>query len=342
MNRVELEHLARELAQLTTPEASHPNLLSTVIALRDISHLRSNTKLFASYIAKIEQRAMADNSPPMDAPEKLGTKGRVCKQGDFVSPWFKFWTKEIKTQPILHRKLWETTYVAQCLWDRDCLAEGKRGLGFAVGREALPSLFAKYGAEIVASDLSPGDPRSQVWNATNQHSDRLELLWNSNIIAREVFEEKCKFEFVDMNDIPARYDGQFDFCWSVCAFEHLGSLRNGLEFVRRAMRTLKPGGIAVHTTEYNLLDEETIDNWGTVLYQKKHFIELGRSLLTENCKLEDIDFNPGSGFFNSYVDVPPYPHDVNQGIAVAQPPHIKLSIDGFPATSIAIIAERLK
>ncbi len=342
MNRAELEHLARELTQLTTPEVSNPNLLATVIALRDISHLRSNAKLFASYIAKIEQGAMASNPSPMDGPKRLGTKGRVCKQKDFTSSWFTFWTKEIMTQPILHRKLWETAYVAQCLWDRDCLGDGKRGLGFAVGREALPSLFTKYGAEIVATDLSPSDPRSQAWNATNQHSDRLELLWKGDIIERGPFEEKCKFEFVDMNDIPARYDGQFDFCWSVCAFEHLGSLRNGLNFVQKAMRTLKPGGIAVHTTEYNLLDEETIDNWGTVLYQKKHFVELSKSLAAENCRLEDIEFDPGAGFFDSYVDVPPYPHDVSQGIEVAQPPHVKLSIDGFPATSIAIIAEKLK
>jgi SAM-dependent methyltransferase len=342
MNRAELEHLARELTQLTTPEVSHPNLLPTAIALRDISHLRSNSKLFATYVAKLEQPAIGSNPLSIVGPEKLQTRGRVCKQDDFSSSWFIFWTKEIMAQPILHRKLWETAYVAQCLLDRDCLQGGKKGLGFAVGREALPSLFAKYGAEVVATDLSPGDPRSQVWNATNQHSDRLEFLWKGAIIAREKFEEKCKFEFVDMNDIPARYDGQFDFCWSVCAFEHLGSINSGLNFVRKAMRTLKPGGIAVHTTEYNLLDEETIDNWGTVLYQKKHFAELSKSLAAENCRLEDIDFNPGSGFFDSYVDVPPYPHDVNQGIEVAQPPHIKLSIDGFPATSIAIIAERLR
>ena len=39
--------------------------------------------------------------------------------------------------------------------------------------------------------------------------------------------------------------GQFDFVWSACAFEHLGSILNGLEFVVNSVKCLKPGGVVL-------------------------------------------------------------------------------------------------
>ena len=144
-----------------------------------------------------------------------------------------------------------------------------------------------------------------------------------------------------MTSIPYKFDASFDFCWSVCALEHLGTLQNGLEFVRQATRTLRPGGVAVHTTEYNIEDGETIDNWPTVLYQKRHFAML--EVMLKEFRLQTSSISSSTPVTNSstlYVDVPPYPHDATWNGAM-QPPHIKLSIDGFPATSIAIIVEKL-
>ena len=143
-----------------------------------------------------------------------------------------------------------------------------------------------------------------------------------------------------MTGIPSKFDAQFDFCWSVCSFEHLGTLQKGLQFVQDAMRTLKPGGVAVHTTEYNVSDGETIDNWATVLYQRRHFATLQAMIEDVGCKLVDIDFDVGHEFFDCYVDIPPYSRDSFGLLSVAQPPHVKVSVDGFPTTSIAIIVEK--
>jgi hypothetical protein len=272
-------------------------------------------------------------------PGRIGTKGRVCKQIDFSSVWFLYWANRLKFAPRLHRKLWEDAYVVQCLWERGCLEPGKSGLGFAVGTEPLPSLFAGCGALITATDLPSDDERSRGWRLTNQHASNVEALWKPQLVDRETFLRNCSFAFLDMTSIPAEYDRQFDFCWSVCSFEHLGTLQNGLEFVRQSARTLKPGGVAVHTTEYNVADGETIDNWQTVLYQKKHFSLLEVMLEEVGCRLVDIDFDAGREFFDCYVDVPPFPHD-QTGLPIAEAPHVKLSVDGFPATSIAIIVEK--
>ncbi len=340
MSRAEIERLAHELVRLTIEETSNPNVAATAVALRDVSHLRTNSKLFASYVADAVRKEVFKDAVAVDEPGVIGAVGRVCKQADFSAPWFRYWLKQIHATPVLHRKLWETAYVIQCLWEQGCLKPGKKGLGFAVGREPLPSLFVRHGVEVVATDLSPVDPRSQAWNATNQHASQIETIWRRDIIGGDDFKRQCTFEYADMNEIPSKYDGRFDFCWSVCAFEHLGSIEKGLSFLRNAMKTLKPGGISVHTTEYNLQDQETIDNWATVLYQKKHFASLAALLKAEGSTLLDIDFDPGSEFFDSYVDVPPFPHNTGSGIVVPEPPHIKLSVDGFPTTSIAIIAKK--
>jgi len=77
-----------------------------------------------------------------------------------------------------------------------------------------------------------------------------------------------------------------------------------------------------------------------VLYQKKHFATLKAMVEEVGCRLVDIDFDVGHEFFDCYIDVPPYPHDDPPGLVRPQPPHIKLSVDGFAATSIAFIVEK--
>ena len=155
---------------------------------------------------------------------------------------------------------------------------------------------------------------------TNQHASNIEALWRPDLVDKQVFRENCSFEIVDMDAISSKFDEQFDFCWSVCAFEHLGALHAGLEFVREATRVLKPGGVAVHTTEYNISDRETIDNWSTVLYQKRHFATLGEMIRDAGCRLVEIDFDPGNEFFDCYIDVPPYSNDQSNGLTLPSRP----------------------
>ena len=80
--------------------------------------------------------------------------------------------------------------------------------------------------------------------------------------------KRVSYRNVDMNNIPDDIVG-YDFCWSTCAFEHLGSLYHGIEFVKNSLKTLKPGGIAVHTTEFNLYsDDWTYETEGCSMYRK--------------------------------------------------------------------------
>jgi len=67
------------------------------------------------------------------------------------------------------------------------------------------------------------------------------------ICPANIFKKNVEYRSVDMNDIPSDLKN-YDFTWSACAFEHLGSIDSGLEFVCNQMKTLKNGGWAIHTS----------------------------------------------------------------------------------------------
>jgi SAM-dependent methyltransferase len=140
-----------------------------------------------------------------------------------------------------------------------------------------------------------------------------------------------------MNDIPRDMDGKYDFCWSVCSLEHVGSIAKGLAFIVNSLRTLKPGGVAVHTTEFNLENGPTVDNWGTVLFQRGHIEELVRYLTSQGHRVAPLDLSTGDGILDGFVDVPPWPWD---NTAIRARAHLKLCLDGFPCTSIGIIIRK--
>src|SRR5579871_1239125 len=90
---IRLNELAAQLTRRTNAHAQ-PNGLATAIALRDVANLRSNSKLLAAYLA---QQAYAPQVPPdLAEPPRIGTKGRVCRQKDFSSPWFLYWANRLK------------------------------------------------------------------------------------------------------------------------------------------------------------------------------------------------------------------------------------------------------
>src|ERR1700676_5422381 len=141
-----------------------------------------------------------------------------------------------------------------------------------------------------------------------------------------------------MDGIPRDFDGQFDFCWSTCAFEHLGTLANGLAFVENSLRTLRPGGVAVHTTEFTFNCGETIDNNPTVLYQERHLTELIARLRDQGYQVADLDLAPGRGVLDCFVDLPPFSHDL---LLLRHPgAHLKLAIDGYTCTSVGLIIKK--
>src|SRR5262249_6030052 len=107
-----------------------------------------------------------------------GLSSFVCQSKHFDSNWYRRWALKIaKGDPDInrfgpnfaqtfakvwdamafdgssplyrHRKMWEWCAISHALEVRGMFAPGRRGCGFAVGHEPLPSLFASLGADIL-------------------------------------------------------------------------------------------------------------------------------------------------------------------------------------------------
>lgn len=264
-------------------------------------------------------------------PAMLGLKSGICRQLHFSTDEFRYWVQAMGHTPSMHRKLWEFFYIAQVLFEQGMLVPGKKGLAFAVGREALPALFATYGCEILATDLDEEAARTEGWVHTGQHSNQVEHLFYESVCPREKFFASVRYQNLNMNQIPEDLAGKFDFCWSSCAFEHLGSIEHGLSFVERSIDTLVPGGVAVHTTEFNLSsNDETIEAPGLSIFRRRDMEELEARLIAAGHEVLPFDWSGGPGFAETVIDLPPYKGS----------PHLKLQIEQYACTSVGIIVRK--
>jgi len=319
-----------------------PNPEPLIRAAREQELLRWSMKVLAADMAQRHYDAgLAGPLVPLpEAPLPAGLNSRSCRQSDIEAPWARHWCRALGTTPFYHRKLWEDCFILQTLWEAGMMQPGRRALCFAVGQEPLPAIMAAQGVAVLATDLDPGDTRARDWIETSQHTSSTDPLYREHLQEREAFDRLVSFCSVDMNAIPADLrQGGFDMVWSACAMEHLGSLEAGFAFVQEAMRCLKPGGIAVHTTEYNMdWAGPTLEDGDTVLYQRQHIAALEARLTAAGYRMRPFDDTQGPGMMDRFVDLPPY-EPGRPPLGFLSPPHLRLSIGGFPATSIGLVIE---
>jgi SAM-dependent methyltransferase len=236
----------------------------------------------------------------------------VCKRADFDAPWFP-------PSGRLHRKDWEYAVITQALRERGMLEPRRSGLGFAVGNEPLSRQFAARGVDVLATDAPDGG----AWGASGQHAGA----------GDGIAGEGVRFRHVDMRRPEQFPDERFDFVWSSCAMEHLGNLQAGLDFVRASSRLLVPGGVAAHTTEYNVSsDDDTVSAGGYVLYRRQDFEALAR-YLRPGFELLQFDPDPGDRPEDLEPDVEPWYTTGRE--------HVKLVLSGFVATSALLLVRRV-
>ena len=261
---------------------------------------------------------------------------KICNKKDFDQGWFPEMCMNIVEAPKYHRKQWEFVMMAKALEERGLLVPGNKGLGFGVGTEPLPAYFASKGCEILATDQAITNDNAKNWIGSSQLCTSLQDLNNRRICPDDLFKRNVKFRNVDMNYIPADMD-YYDFVWSSCALEHLGTLQNGLWFIMRTAALLMPGGVAVHTTEFNLSsNNETNTNSLNNIYREQDIDALIQTIRGLGLVTADPDYTRGKHNYDLYVDN--WAGGWNDGSE--NKPHLNLKVDGFDATSLILIIEK--
>lgn len=259
----------------------------------------------------------------------------LCKRKDFDLPYMQKICDNMKEDKRIQLKTWELCSIYKALHERDCIGHGKTGLGFGVGTEPLPALFAKYGCKIVATDLPPDDPRRAYWKSLGFKEKHHPVPFKKNLNVKNIcdpvkFDKNVDVQYVDMNYIYESLNNKFDFTWSTSSFEHIGGINNSLAFFRTQMKCLKVGGWAVHATAYNISsNEETYDAHNMCFFRKKDLERLARDLKEDGNYMEPFDFSTGKE-----------PDDLIEASYPYGEPMIRVRMKGYLITSVILIAQR--
>jgi 2-polyprenyl-3-methyl-5-hydroxy-6-metoxy-1,4-benzoquinol methylase len=288
-------------------------------------------KAIHRFLARRAEQRLSLPAPELTEPTFPNLVSQLCTAQQMSEREYLDWAEFLRcSRETQHRKVWEYGYVMQAVKEALGSVDGKRGLGFGVGQDRLAESFAALGASVVATDQALGDAKKSGWVATGQYASSLEALNRMKICEPQAFQQRVQFRTADMNAVPSDLR-DFDFVWSACALEHLGSIERGLTFVERSMQCVRPGGVAVHTTEYNLTsNDKTVDNAGTVLFRRRDLEALKARIEGLGYAMAPLNLHPGNHALDRVVDIPPYKLS----------PHLRLLLSNYAITSVGIILRR--
>lgn len=257
---------------------------------------------------------------------------RLASAPESDSPEFQEWFRRAGYGPPFSRKKWEYGAIIAAADSFGLLKPGNRALGFGVGREHLPAFFASCGMQVLATDQRIDAPNAKKdWFDKGKLSTGMEDLPWEGICSEEDW-RRVSFRSADMNAIPKELHGQFDLTWSACSMDHLGSQRKGWRFFRESMKCLRPGGAAIHTTEFDLaLKGKPVRKGSTVFYRKENVEKFLRSLERRGCIVPEANFTWNDDPVTREIDREPHsnPHG-----------HYTLEACGLVVTSIVVIARK--
>jgi len=241
---------------------------------------------------------------------------------------YRAWCERLAVRPLHHRKQWEWCYILEALRQQGMLRAGHHGLGFGVGSEPIVAAIAALDARVTATDLPSDADAARHWASSGQHATHLGTLNAGLLCPPEAFARLVGFRPVDMNDVPSDLTG-FDFCWSSCALEHLGSIEAGLRFVHRSLDCLRAGGVAVHTTEYNVSSgASTVEAGPTVAFRRADLRRLARELRRHGHHIR-LTFRLGTSPDDRFVDHEPW-----------SDAHLKLQLGPHVITSFGLLIRK--
>lgn len=310
-----------DMLRLTVAGSGNPNINELWRLTKDMEAMKLTVKFFGYELAK----ALLLSLPPLPpgGPFQMPMSSRAATQADLEASWCRYWSVQFRESHTIHRRAWEHAFVVQALTQLGRVKPGARGLGLGTSGP-IASYLASKGCELIVAD---------------SHPPNADEMYRNGLLNRGDFDARVETRKADLGALPPDFRN-FDFVWSVGRIQHAGSISRSIALVESLADTLKPGGAMVHTTEFSFaVDEQTIDNWGTVLFQRRHFEDMAARLSAKGCRVQPMDFGVGNRPLDRFIDVPPFEMP---GASIKDwsrdAMHIKVNIDGFPCTSFGLVA----
>jgi SAM-dependent methyltransferase len=147
---------------------------------------------------------------------------------------------------VQHRKIWEWVQGVAALTRLGCLKPSAQALGVAAGHEPPIYWLANRVAQVYATDLYSG--------VFVQHEASPDVLHDPDKYAPYPYPRE-RVHFMPMSGTDICFGNQtIDFVFSFCSIEHFGSRANSRRSLQEMARVLRPGGVAVVSTEVLLND----------------------------------------------------------------------------------------
>ena len=262
------------------------------------------------------------------APTLHEPTSQLCTENQLREPIYGAWCEALGEPVRLHRKLWEYAYILQALAVHDLLAPGRRGFGFRCYREPLTAVMATRGCEIVATDGAREIAGDGVDVARARPVEDLNSV--PGLCDPDLFHRRVTRRAIDMSRTSPDL-GTFDFVFSTSALAHRASIGRGAQFAIRSMRLLKPDGLAVHMTDFNLSSNDaTLGAPDGGILRRCDIEALIAELERAGHAVEPLNLNPGTGPVDRYVDLPPYRPE----------PHLRLRAGPHVVTSLGLIIRK--
>lgn len=193
-------------------------------------------KPFDNYLLEPQPSRAFD---PSDLP-----LNKTCRVSDAGNPLWRrgYEDLDLPASPdVFHRKIWEFNQALYGLRTLGRLTPDATALGIGCGHEELMYFLANRISKVVATDLYEGGYLGGEGDA--------DVLDHPAKYAPFKFRED-HLEVRQMNALALQLDGEsFDFVFCLSSLEHFGSENDKLTALREMHRVLKPGGVAVLTTE---------------------------------------------------------------------------------------------
>jgi len=214
---------------------------------------------------------------------------QFCTTAQFRDPVHAEIVEAMGLKPEATRRQWEMVWIVSVLATAGLIVPGRRICGLDVAQSRIPALLASRGVEVLVADKINPDA-----NIQRRRGMRSGQLFHPEIINLADFERLVRWEMLDIEAMPASFDGMFDAIWSASVIDHLGPLTRMLSVLRDTLRPLKPGGLSVHTLAFNISsDGVTVNNPDFAVLRRQDVERLALALHAEGHRIEALNFHPG-------------------------------------------------